>query len=78
MESESLLLLEVGWPLACRMTINVDNSNLEILLNDRDVTKSGGLIMQNYTYWLGSIQLMVDWRNPPRLLNLTFILDPSN
>lgn len=56
MESESLMLLEVGWPIGLLQHQETwSNSNLEIIVNNGDDTKSGVLIMKIITYWLRSI-----------------------
>lgn len=54
--NESLMLLEVGWPIGLpQHQETCFNSNLEIIVNNGDDTKSGVLIMKIITYWLRSI-----------------------
>lgn len=54
--NESLMLLEVGWPIGLPQHQETwFNSNLEIIVNNGDDTKSGVLIMKIITYWLRSI-----------------------
>lgn len=53
---------------------NMVNSNLEISRWMMEMALRVGASASKICYWLGSIQLIVKWRNPPSLLDLTFML----